>query len=123
METSVSASTVRAGESITVDVQVTNVGFKTQFFTGSCPGPFIVLDSFGEMIGGPWDTGYCLAALSVSPTELVPGASVTLTHVWTARRLESGHPPLDPGTYRIQSEVRAASGLVRGGSIDVLVEG
>jgi len=126
VETSVSASTARAGESITVNVHVTNLGLNTRSVAPACPGPFNVLTPSGERV----DPSEPLCALIlIAVTELGPGESRTFSgQLGAVRPTETvgySWTTVPPGTYQVQGFIgdMQEGTAITGNSREVSIEG
>ena len=116
VDASLSANTIRVGESVIVTVSVTNTSVKTARVTTGCPGPFLVLDTTGDLVIPP--SPPCGLAL-MEVAEIPPGESHTYSIKWDASNFGAFLPP---GTYRIQGSVYHVDGpQVKGNSEELRI--
>jgi hypothetical protein len=93
---------VRAGETVTVRITVTNSGSEPRrISTSTCRAPFVVADRAGKFVG-PVPVGTC--SLIDLTKELAPGEEHVFTLPWTA--------DVAPGTYRLRARVAGPDRLV-----------
>lgn len=114
METSLSATTIRPGEPVTISVIVTNDGKQIRRISTDydvCPAPFVVIAGDGTSVR-PWSL--CTAALT-PPKELAPGRSMTLTVEWSGDsqpgRAEGPESSMLPaGSYQLRGSIFVVGG-------------
>ena len=117
------ASQIKAGESVGVNVTVTNVGDREHTFeAGGCPAMFRV----HELEGSTVRRDEICSAVS-RPVRLVPGDSYTVHYTWTAEKVSyTGgsvvRTPLPPGEYTFRGEVLTGEfGVISAGMTRVYI--
>ena len=118
-----SASLIKAGDSITVSVTVTNVGDREHTIEGSgCPRLFRVYELEGDVIPRPE-----LCSLSSKPIRLVRGDSYTLNYRWVAETFTYTdgtvlRTPLPAGSYTFRGQVYSGEfGPISAGTTSIYV--
>ena len=123
VEASLSATTIRPAEPVTVSVVVTNRGKHTRRIMGDsgfCPAPFIVTAGDGTVTR---PATLCTAIASPA-RELAPGESLTLTSEWTGDARPGfsteSSSMLSPGSYQLRGSVAViGAGEVFGSPVEV----
>lgn len=117
VEVTVTPSTVRAGETATVSVRVTNTSAaaKTLQFTSSCLTSYEFLDADGNVVGSAAE----MCAQVMTTRTLGAGESFTDDHSWGRRPVDT--PQLKPGTYRVRGVLLAKGETVRSGAATVVL--
>jgi hypothetical protein len=120
---STTASVVKPGEAIGVNVTVANVGDREHTFeSGGCPAMFRVY----ELEGSTVRRDEICSAVS-RPVRLVPGDSYTVHYTWTAEKVSyTGgsmvRTPLPPGEYTFRGEVLTGEfGVVSAGMTRIYI--
>jgi hypothetical protein len=119
-----SASSLHAGERLTVNVTVLNTGTREHTITvNGCPAPFSVFDQEGNAVTPT--SQICTADLRLQT--LGPGDSYSFTSDWTGETstLSNGtwiRQPVAPGTYSLRGQITAFGlGQLTGGLAQVVV--
>jgi hypothetical protein len=118
-----SASQIRSGDSISVNVTVTNVGDREHTIEGSgCPRLFRVYELEGDVVPRPE-----LCSLSSKPVRLVRGDSYTLSYRWVAENFTYTdgtvvRTPLPAGPYTFRGQVYSGEfGPISAGTTSIYV--
>lgn len=107
----VAPAAVRASDTVTVRIAVTNRGRRVRTINvGTCTPPFIVTDPRGAVVGPPY-APVCAASLSLR--DVAPGEEFVFTLPWRAAVV--------PGVYAVRGRVPAQGGVVDGDPASVSV--
>lgn len=106
----ISPASVRASDTVTVRVVVTNRGSEPwEINTKTCPGPFVVTDQSGAAVA----PGVRVCTADLPMKELAPGDEYVFTLRWAA--------VLEAGTYALRGRVPARGGLVESEPVTLTV--
>lgn len=114
VETTMSTTTVRPGDAVTVSIVLSNHGaLPHRVYADVCPDPFVVTRADGTVVG---PAERLCALISPLMVDLAPGESYTITVPWTgdarAGMLQIPPPVLPAGAYRLQARIMTQGGIV-----------
>lgn len=117
--TTVSPSSFRSGDQVTVLVTVTNRGKRPWAINlGACLHPFVVVNDRGEVVA----PGSRICAANSSQKELQPGETYAFEHQWTGENRDPASSTITmipAGTYTLRGHVLVGSQVLAGDAVTI----
>ncbi|MGH7460909.1 MAG: hypothetical protein ACREMA_07755 [Longimicrobiales bacterium] len=114
----VSPVIIRAGESVSVAITVTNHGSRTRRIAGyHCPSVFEVSNTEGSVVSPRMQL--CLA-VGIPPRPLQPGEPYTFRYTWGGNSL-AGSTALAPGYYFLRGTVWSDDVLLKSPAVTIQI--